>query len=318
MLVGGDFYDLFQMSDGNWKAVIGDVSGKGVEAAALMGFVRFTLRAVSRDDTKPSQALHKLNVSLREEIGDEMTFCTAAIVRIHPHDDGARLTIAVAGHPLPYAIRADGTVEPVGETGALLGFLDDIEVSDTVVDLRAGDSLVLLTDGVLECSRDPAWADEVVPGLLSLTAGMRPDTVVDLLDGTVQGVEDRRADDIALLVLHLPLPAATPLEPAPPTTPRALVLDEALRIVDANASAFADLGYGRHEIAQLHADDLVIADERVDGSRRLIDPSGSGTTVLRRRDGASVAYAADTATLRTADRVLHLATLSREGVAASG
>jgi serine phosphatase RsbU (regulator of sigma subunit) len=319
MLVGGDFYDLFQMSDGNWKAVIGDVSGKGVEAAALMGFVRFTLRAVSRDDTKPSQALRKLNVSLREEIGDEMTFCTAAVVRIHPHDEGARLTIAVAGHPLPYAIRADGTVEPAGETGALLGFLDDIDVSDAVVDLRAGDSLVLLTDGVLECSRDPSWSDGVIPGLLSLAAGMQADTVVDLIEGTVQGVEDRRADDIALLVLHLPGVAQAPLATAPPpAAPRALVLDEALRIVDANAHAFADLGYARDEIARLHADDLVIADEHVDGSRRLIEPGSSRTTVLRRRDGASVAYAADTVTLRTADRVLHLATLSRDGVVAPG
>jgi len=313
MLVGGDFFDLFRMSDGNWKAVIGDVSGKGVDAAALMGFVRFTMRAVSRDDTKPSQALRKLNTSLREEIGDEMTFCTAAVVRIHPHDEGARLTVAVAGHPLPYVIRADGTVDLAGTSGTLLGFLDDIEVADTVLDLRAGDSLVLLTDGVLECSRDPAWSDRAIPELLSLTAGMHPDTVVDLIEGTVQGVEDRRADDIALLVLHLPMPAGAAVRPAP-AAPRALVIDEALRIVDGNTSALADLGYSRDELATLHADDLVVADADVDGSRRLVHSGSTGTAVLRTRDGAPVPYAAETSTLRTADRVLHLARLTREGV----
>ncbi|MGH2594937.1 MAG: SpoIIE family protein phosphatase [Actinomycetota bacterium] len=89
---GGDFYDLFEMDDGNWKAVIGDVCGKGPEAAALMGFVRFTTRAVSRQDTKPSEALVKLNRALLEELGDgKGEFCTAAVVRIRPHDQGVRL-----------------------------------------------------------------------------------------------------------------------------------------------------------------------------------------------------------------------------------
>ena len=99
---GGDFYDLFEMDDGSWKAVIGDVCGKGPEAAALMGFVRFTTRAVSRQDTKPSEALVKLNRALLEELaGSRGEFCTAAIVRITPHEGGARLTVAVAGHPFP-------------------------------------------------------------------------------------------------------------------------------------------------------------------------------------------------------------------------
>ena len=68
----------------SWKAVIGDVCGKGPEAAALMGFVRFTTRAVSRQDTKPSEALVKLNKALLEELDEGSgEFCTAAVVR-HP------------------------------------------------------------------------------------------------------------------------------------------------------------------------------------------------------------------------------------------
>jgi serine phosphatase RsbU (regulator of sigma subunit) len=315
MLVGGDFYDLFQMNDGNWKAVIGDVSGKGVDAAALMGFVRFTIRAVSRDDTRPSDALRKLNRALRDEIGDETTFCTAAVTRIHPHEHGARLTIAVAGHPLPYAIHADGSVVPAGANGALLGFLDDIDVSDTVVDLQGGDSLLLVTDGVLECSRDPAWSDEVIPRLLSLAAGMRADTVVDLVDGTVTAVEDRRSDDIAILALHLPVADGTPDVPGPGAL-RALVVDDEMRLLDGNTGALADLGYTREELSALHARDLVVEPNDIDAEyRRLInDGSWSGTTTLRRRDGEPITYAAATSTLRATDRVIHLTRLTPQPV----
>jgi serine phosphatase RsbU (regulator of sigma subunit) len=316
LVVGGDFYDLFEMSDGNWKAVIGDVSGKGVDAAALMGFVRFTMRAVSRDDTRPSDALRKLNAAFRDEIGDETTFCTAAVTRIHPYGEGARLTIAVAGHPLPYAIRADGTVETVGEPGALLGFLDEIDVSDTVVDLGMGDSLLLLTDGVLESARDPGWSDVAIPELLSLAAGMRPATLVDLIEGTVGDIEDRRADDIALLALHLP--STTPTAAASlPEAPRALVVDDELRLIDGNANALADLGYTRDELAALHARDLVIepSDLEAERDRMARDGSWSGTTTLRRRDGSPVTYGAETSTLRTTERAIHLTRLTPERVA---
>jgi PAS domain-containing protein len=294
------------------------VSGKGVDAAALMGFVRFTMRAVSSDDTRPSDALRKLNRALREEIGDDTTFCTAAVTRIHPHEHGVRLTVAVAGHPLPYAIRADGTVAPAGANGALLGFLDEIEVSDTVVDLHVGDSLVLLTDGVLECSRDPAWSDEVIPTLLSVAAGMRADTVVDLIDGTVTGVEDRRSDDIAILALHLPVGAGTAALPGPDVV-RALVSDDEMRLVDGNTGALADLGYSRDELSALHARDLVVEPNDIDAEyRRLIDDgSWSGTTTLRRRDGEPITYAAATSTLRATERVIHLTRLTPQPVSTS-
>lgn len=310
MLVGGDFYDLFPIGDGSWKAVIGDVSGKGVDAAALMGFVRFTLRAVSRDDTRPSVALRTLNRALREEVGDDTTFCTAAVVRVDPHDRGARLTIAIAGHPPPYVIRSDGAMDAFAPTGTLLGFLDDVDLTDTIVDVRPGDSLVLLTDGVLECSREPEWGDEEVPKLLSLTAGMGPQTIVDLIDGSVGAVEDRRADDVALLVLHLPdRSGPTDRLGSSDGAARALVLDSERRVVDLNASAARDLGYGRDEIVGRSVDDVLLGQSvlSADGAG---PPGGlAGAVVLRRRDGGPETYAATTSTVRTADRVLHLARL---------
>jgi PAS domain S-box-containing protein len=200
---GGDFYDLFEMDDGSWKAVIGDVCGKGPQAAGLMGFVRFTTRAVSRQDTKPSEALVKLNRALREELEDGAgEFCTAAVVRIRPRSSGALLTIAVAGHPLPIVLRSDGTLEEVGVAGTLLGVLPEIRVSDEIAELRPRDTLIMLTDGVLEAGREEAWQASELPALLSECLGMSAEAIADRIQGAVESLRERRTDDIAILVIQ--------------------------------------------------------------------------------------------------------------------
>ncbi len=201
---GGDFYDLFELDDGSWKAVIGDVCGKGPEAAALMGFVRFTTRAVSRQDTKPSEALVKLNRALREELeGDGRgEFCTAAVVRIRPSDGGARLTVAIAGHPLPYIVRANGEVEQAGVPGTLLGVFEEVDVSDQVVDLSHEDVLVMVTDGVLEASDDPTWVDHTFPELLAASRGMTSGEIADRIETAISTIDDRRTDDVAVMVIR--------------------------------------------------------------------------------------------------------------------
>ncbi len=204
---GGDFYDLFEMDDGTWKAVIGDVCGKGPEAAALMGFVRFTTRAVSRQDTKPSEALVKLNKALLEELETgKGEFCTAAVVRIRTHDDGVRLTVAVAGHPLPLVLRANGDVEEAGTPGTLLGVFEEIEISDQIVDLLPGDALVMLTDGVLEAGRDSDWESKVIPRSLAACTGMSPAAIADRIKAAVSDLDDRRTDDVAVLVMKVRRP----------------------------------------------------------------------------------------------------------------
>ena len=201
---GGDFYDLFELDDGSWKAVIGDVCGKGPEAAALMGFVRFTTRAVSRQDTKPSEALVKLNRALREELeGDGRgEFCTAAVVRIRPNDGGTRLTVAIAGHPLPYIVRANGEVEQAGVPGTLLGVFEEVDVSDQVVDLSHEDVLVMVTDGVLEASDDPTWVDHTFPELLAASRGMTSGEIADRIETAISTIDDRRTDDVAVMVIR--------------------------------------------------------------------------------------------------------------------
>jgi serine phosphatase RsbU (regulator of sigma subunit) len=169
-----------------------------------MGFVRFTMRAVSRQDTFPSEALVKVNRALREEIGgDSAEFCTAAVVRLTPAEGGEiRLILSVAGHPLPRVIRASGDVEELGTHGNLLGIFDEISVSDAFHELHPGDSLVMLTDGVLEAGRSHDWEARVIPDLLASSVGESPETIADRLEAAVAALEDRREDDIAILVIQ--------------------------------------------------------------------------------------------------------------------
>jgi PAS domain S-box-containing protein len=151
--VGGDFYDAFDTGDGSWALAIGDVCGKGVEAAVVTSLARHTLRAVALQERKPSAILGRLNQAILQQRSDHM-FCTVCYVRLKPHEDGARLTICVAGHPLPVVLRSDGTVETAGTPGSLLGIFNDPELTDRAVDLHRGDALVLFTDGVVEERRD--------------------------------------------------------------------------------------------------------------------------------------------------------------------
>ena len=135
--VGGDFYDVFDSGGGTWGMTIGDVCGKGPEAAAVMGVVRYTLRAAAMHEDRPSRLLMSLNEALRQHLLDER-FCTVAYVRIRPGDRRARLTVCLAGHPPPLIVRADGTVERAGRPGTILGVLADLSLTDVTVDLDGG------------------------------------------------------------------------------------------------------------------------------------------------------------------------------------
>jgi PAS domain S-box-containing protein len=147
--VGGDFYDVFDLGDGAWALVIGDVCGKGPDAAAVTGLARHTIRAAAMQERKPSRILATLNDAILQQRADNM-FCTVALARIRIRDGRCRMTICCGGHPLPFVLRADGSVETAGVPGTLLGIFPDPEMSDIAVDLRPGDAVVLYTDGVIE------------------------------------------------------------------------------------------------------------------------------------------------------------------------
>ncbi|HYI18316.1 MAG TPA: SpoIIE family protein phosphatase, partial [Solirubrobacteraceae bacterium] len=144
--VGGDFYDLFAIDDGA-AALIGDVCGKGPEAASVTALARHTLRAAAVYERRPSAVLTHLHRALREARSDGR-FCTVAYGELTPYAGGARLRLACGGHPLPLVVRASGAVDAVGKLGTLLGADVEPVVSDVDVDLGEGDLLVLYTDGV--------------------------------------------------------------------------------------------------------------------------------------------------------------------------
>jgi GAF domain-containing protein/anti-sigma regulatory factor (Ser/Thr protein kinase) len=145
--VGGDFFDAFP-ADGGWMLVVGDVAGQGAEAAALTALARYTLRSTGQLTGDPARAAHQLNATLRDL--PQLSLCTTVCAHLQVQlQDTAQMTIANCGHPRPLLLR-DGAVQEVGEPGPMAGAFDDGEWSCTRVGLRAGDTLVLYTDGVLD------------------------------------------------------------------------------------------------------------------------------------------------------------------------
>jgi serine phosphatase RsbU (regulator of sigma subunit) len=204
--VGGDFYDVFRSGSGSWTAVIGDVCGKGPEAASLTALARYTVRTASSPDSVPSEVLRTLHESIRTDRAD-LRFCTAALARIQAPSNGrgsARLTLALGGHPHPLILRKNGDVDAVGESGTLLGALPSPVIADAEATLAVGDSLVLYTDGMLDVvdrsiGDDPEWLSRE----LAKSAGKSADEIAEELSQAAvkrHGGEPR--DDIAVLVLH--------------------------------------------------------------------------------------------------------------------
>ena len=125
-LVGGDFYDVFGLGPGLWAIAIGDVCGKGPQAAALTGMLRYVIRHAAVRKEAPSDVLRVASDELlREGNGD---FCSAVFATVDLTEDLPRLCVAVAGHPLPLVARTGGAVEPAGRFGALLGAVDDPQI----------------------------------------------------------------------------------------------------------------------------------------------------------------------------------------------
>ncbi|HEX5938615.1 MAG TPA: SpoIIE family protein phosphatase [Actinomycetota bacterium] len=200
--VGGDFYDVFG-DDDVWYLAIGDVCGKGPEAAAIMGMTRVALRSLAReDDTRPlSSVLELLNSFLLESelMGDR--FCTVCIARLRLHDSGASLTTCLGGHPPPFLARADGSLTTVGVPGSLLGLFDDIVLHDARAEISRGDAVALFTDGVTELSVERPEEGEILLRS-TLVSALAEDAagIVKTVERTVVEPRGELRDDAALVV----------------------------------------------------------------------------------------------------------------------
>jgi PAS domain S-box-containing protein len=201
--VGGDFYDVFPHGSGAWGAVVGDVSGKGPEAAAVMGIAAHTVRAIARYEERPSAVLGALNdILLGAERVSTERFCTACEMRLRPGPEQLRVTLCLAGHPIPFVVRASGGVEQIGEPGTLLGTFTDPELHDVAIDLSPGDAIVAYTDGLVERRDMGMDVGEVqLAQLLSGCAGLSAEGIVERIE---QHLVDQLMpdDDVAIVVVR--------------------------------------------------------------------------------------------------------------------
>ena len=148
--VGGDFYDVFTTAEGQWYLVIGDVCGKGAEAAAVTALARYTLRTAAARRRSPAAILRWVGEAMLHHEAAGGRFCTIACAHVDLSRRPAELTVSCGGHPLPVLRRADGSVELIGAPGTLLGLAPDPELHERSTSLRPGDTLVLYTDGLTE------------------------------------------------------------------------------------------------------------------------------------------------------------------------
>jgi PAS domain S-box-containing protein len=204
--VGGDFYDLINTVEDGWICAIGDVRGKGVEAASVTALARYTIRAVTLKNDRPSEILAALNEAMLRQLPEDR-FCTAACVRLEPQDGSAGVGVDVsrAGHPPPLLVRPEGTVEEIGCSGKVLGVFPEAELRDTSLRLMPGEALVLYTDGVTE-ARSPDgdfFGEGRLRHLLSSCAGFDAGTLAGRIKDTVLDFQEGSPrDDLAVLVLR--------------------------------------------------------------------------------------------------------------------
>jgi sigma-B regulation protein RsbU (phosphoserine phosphatase) len=202
--VGGDFYDIFQISDGDWVVALGDVCGKGVEAAVVTALVRHTIRALSVQQEAPSAVLRALNDVLLTQGGDR--FCTVVLVRLRELGHGWSATMASGGHPLPLHLSVDGRLTQSGATGTLVGVLEQVRVTDTVLHLDPGDALVMYTDGVTEGRRGRQFFGEPRLHRSVLAHREAPSPADGILADVLEFQEGSARDDIAVVAVRVPFP----------------------------------------------------------------------------------------------------------------
>ena len=190
----------FPIADGRWGIAVGDVCGKGPEAAALTALARYTIRALAEHD--PPSVLSLLNEAVLRDQGIENRFLTALFGALTPADGGVVFELASGGHPAPFLLRAAGPVEPVAVQGPLIGVVPGAEYVSTRVTLEVGDKLVLYTDGLTDARAPQVVLSEVdLASLLAEARELDGPQLAQFLEARATGDSDAR-DDIVIVVLE--------------------------------------------------------------------------------------------------------------------
>jgi phosphoserine phosphatase RsbU/P len=201
--VGGDFYDVLDAGNGEWAFVIGDVAGKGADAAAVTSLVRATLQAGVLRGDGPRDTLALVNEALRRR-SSLVQFCSALHGRIRPIPGGGLdVELLSAGHPPPLVLRRDGVVEQVRVAGTLLGISAEVSFGTAAFTLAPGDVLLLYTDGATELRGSDPWrGEQVLHDTVLASVGVPLAELVERVEheALVLGGGELR-DDLALLAI---------------------------------------------------------------------------------------------------------------------
>ncbi|MFJ8104664.1 SpoIIE family protein phosphatase [Streptomyces sp. NPDC096132] len=220
----GDFYDLFPAGDGRWCFAIGDVQGKGPEAAVVIGLARPWLRLLAREGYGVPDVLDRLNQLLLDDAteaadaaarafvgpagpadGPQTRFLSLLYGELAPFEGGVRCTLASAGHPLPLLLGPDGSVATAARPQTLLGVIEDATYTSDVLELRHGDSLLCVTDGVTERRSGSRQFDDGdgLAAALAGCVGLDAELIAERIRRLVHEFGERPPeDDLALLVLQ--------------------------------------------------------------------------------------------------------------------
>ena len=205
--VGGDFYDVFQAGEGGWHLLIGDVTGKGPDAAALSALARYTVRADAQRDPDPARLLELLNKAL---VREGANYCTAACAALDLRDGASVLEVASAGHPPPVLIRR-GSAELLTGPSLLLGYVEDTTYERRREALEPGDSIVFYTDGVTDAQAPSRQLEpEDIADLASSWGELPAKELAERLESAASPNGAAARDDIAIVVVRITAGQAAP------------------------------------------------------------------------------------------------------------
>ncbi|WP_370330865.1 PP2C family protein-serine/threonine phosphatase [Mycolicibacterium hippocampi] len=208
--VGGDFYDLFPLTRSTWGFFLGDVVGKGVEAAVVTGLARYVLRSAAVSDDDPVQVLRNLNSVLGQKLGiGNHRMCTLIYGNLTKRGNGFDVDLASGGHPPPLLIGGDGSAlyaDTIG--GQAVGITQEPNFVASSLHLGPGDTLVFYTDGITEARTGRGHERfEDNGALLRFAAGCAPTTpaaIVEAIHGLLDGLGAGVDDDAAVLAFGVP------------------------------------------------------------------------------------------------------------------
>ena len=200
--IGGDFYDVHGSGD-DWLLSLGDVCGKGVEAAVLTDRTRQSVRTAAHFDRRPAAVLAALNTVLHDAGSDRFVTVLCARMRTAASGSHADIEVAAAGHHAPLVLRGNGRVDQLDVSGTAIGLVPGAEYHPVEVRLNRGDAMLMFTDGIDEARGDDGFygVDRLV-AFLPAYAGAAPEVICEAVEQHVlEYLDGRNHDDIAMLAV---------------------------------------------------------------------------------------------------------------------